>query len=308
MQSSHEEERREEYDDDDNVDNFLNHPQASELNNGLILVGRNQPGGMGSLFFQQMHDLRTVHGGSSSSPPTFMSSGSHIVDYLRSRQPYCSSSSSSGTAGVGSLYSFSHDMTPCAKKGQQMTYEVLIQDRLDYILMALRYVHSPSWEGIYRPQCIRASLDTKNVSHQHLNIDDAGKRRRPTFFPLWSRYQAYVERSVAMCNLLPIMHATSLSTRDGLSLELFKYNDHREGHAGCSHSYGNANVNNRGHGETEKKAGIHQHHPFSPYLLSHSGSGGVDAGGGECFPGDGVGRFVLHQSGMCFFCIFSSSA
>ena len=136
---SQEEERREEYDDDDNVDNYLDHPQASELNNGPILVGRNQSGGMGSLFFQQMRDSKTVHGGSSSSSPTFVSLGSHIVDYLRSRQPCCSSS---GTAGVSSLYSFSYNMTPSAKKGQQMNYEVLIQDRLDYILMALRYGHS----------------------------------------------------------------------------------------------------------------------------------------------------------------------
>ena len=61
---------------------------------------------------------------------------------------------------------------------------------------------------------------------------------------------------------------TNLSTRSGLSIELFRYNDHRDG----------AIAKNDDDDKDEEEA-IHQHHPFSSYLSNYSGSSGGDACG-----------------------------
>ena len=248
-------------------------------NDDPALMGRNQPGGMGSRFFQQMNsksssssnndddgDSNNNCAATTETTATFMSSGSHIVDYLQSK---C------------------HPLPPppgILNGGHVMAYETLIRDRLEYILLALRYGHSPTWTSMYRNQCIRASLD-----HTHeitVAMDDAGMkeygntdtRRRGYFvFPLWSWYQTYVERKVAMSSILPTIYdKTTLSTRSGLSIELFRYNDHRDG--AITKNNNNDDDDDDDDDKDEEEA-IHQHHPFSSYLSNYSGSGGGDACG-----------------------------
>ena len=239
-------------------------------NDNPALMGRNQPGGMGSRFFQQMNSKSSSssnndkdndnYAATTETATTFMSSGSHIVDYLQSK---C------------------HPLPPpppgVSNGGHVMAYETLIRDRLEYILLALRYGHSPTWTSMYRNQCIRASLDH---AHEMTAATDAGMneygntatRRRGYFvFPLWSWYQTYVERKVAMSSILPTIYDnTTLSTRSGLSLELFRYNDHRDGAITTKNDVDD---------DKDEEEAIHQHHPFSSYLSNYSGSGGGDACG-----------------------------
>ena len=101
-------------------------------NDNPALIGRNQPGGMGSRFFQQMNsksssssnnnddedDSNNNCAATTETTATFMSSGSHIVDYLQSK---C------------------HPLPPppgILNGGHVMAYETLIRDRLEYILLA----------------------------------------------------------------------------------------------------------------------------------------------------------------------------
>ena len=272
---------------------------------GPALVGRDQPGGLGSRFFRQrMRDDDMATGdrnddggndGKLSSSTFVRSSGSHIVDYLRcaKKRP---SSRGGGNAVSGdpvrppeqrdATTPSSHFSADC--RDDAAAYEALIRDRLDYILAALRYGNDPAWDGIYRPQCVRASADPN---------DGASRRRRgggsgPSFFPLWSWYQAYAERSLALRGLLPDGHATASfpsSGRGGLALELFRYNDHggREHDGkkrGADHDDdgGGNPKNDNGPGEggraDNEARDHHQHHPFSSYLSCRGGSGGGDAG------------------------------
>jgi hypothetical protein len=204
---------------------------------------------------------------------TFISSGSHIIDYLQSKK--C------------------HPTLPpplpphsILNGGHVMAYETLIRDRLEYILLALRYGHSPAWTSIYRNQCIRASLDHHTHAHDMTTPSDVPgvKKNGNTtntrgngyfFFPLWSWYQTYVERKVAMSNIVPTIYDnTTLSTRGGLTLELFRYNDHR-GDDGATTKDDDDDDDTT----TTTRTNIHQHHPFSSYLSNYSGSGGGNASG-----------------------------
>jgi len=143
-----------------------------------------------------------------------------------------------------------------------MAYETLIQDKLNYILLALRYGNDPAWEGVYRPQCIRATMDPHGT---------AGSKRK-SFFPLWAWYQTYSERSLALHNLLPSTHAMSPSTHGGLAFELFRYNDYR-----CSGDSENS-PSDQADDEESTKEKVHQHHPFSSFFPSYGGVGGGDTG------------------------------
>jgi hypothetical protein len=67
-----------------------------------------------------------------------------------------------------------------------------------------------------------------------------------------------------------------LSTRGGLTLELFRYNDHR-GDDGATTK--NVVDDDDDDDDTTTPATIHQHHPFSSYLSNYSGSGGGNTSG-----------------------------
>jgi len=113
-----------------------------------------------------------------------------------------------------------------------MAYETLIQDKLNYILLALRYGNDPAWEGVYKEQCIRASLDPNNYSSPLMQKQPLRQRKsRRTFFSLWSWYQAYSERALALYNLIPSKYATTTMgcCSASMALDLFRYNDYRYG-------------------------------------------------------------------------------
>ncbi|KAL3788810.1 hypothetical protein HJC23_006263 [Cyclotella cryptica] len=215
-----------------------------------VLIGRNHPGGLGSCFYNQHHEL------SKASQPmslSFIPSGSHIVDYLRMSH-----------GDVHGHILFEHvDVQP---------YTILIQEKLDYILLALRYGNDPAWEMVYRPQCIQASLDPDGERFrsnlEKSTAESSPKRVVKSFFSLWTWYQTYSERSLALYNLIPSSYSVHPSTHGVLALELFRYNDHR-----YSHKSKNAESAN-----LTKEEKIHQHHPFSSYLPSYSGVGGGDSG------------------------------
>ena len=135
---------------------------------------------------------------------------------------------------------------------------------------------------MYRNQCICSSHDH---THEMTAATDASMneygntatRRGYFVFPLWSWYQTYVERKVAMSSILPkIYDNTNLSTRSGLSIELFRYNDHRDG--AITKNDDDDDEDDDDDYKVEEEA-IHQHHPFSSYLSNYSGSSGGDACG-----------------------------
>lgn len=215
-----------------------------------VLIGRNHPGGLGSCFYNQHHKLNKT---SQAMALSFIPSGSHIVDYLRMRH-----------GEVHNQILFEHiDMQP---------YTMLIQEKLDYILLALRYGNDPAWEMVYRPQCVQASLDPDGMrfstSLEKSQTENTPKRVVKSFFSLWTWYQCYSERALALYNLIPSSYSVHPSTHGVLALELFRYNDHR-----FSHETKNLESSNA---KTEEK--IHQHHLFSSYLPSYSGIGGGDSG------------------------------
>lgn len=188
-----------------------------------VLVGRSQPGGLGSRFYNQCNEWNESP---NKTTPDSMPSGSHIVDYLRLRYPVLSNQ-----------IMFDHpDMLP---------YLTLIQEKLNYILLALRYGNDPAWEMVYKPQCGQASLDPNTSKRSEVN----------SYFSFWTWYQAYSERALSLHNLLPSTASMHPSTHNGLALELFSYNDHR-----CKSS--------------DVKDKMHQHHTFSSHFPSHSGVGG----------------------------------
>jgi len=129
-----------------------------------VLIGRNQPGGLGS-------------GCEASTPAQFYSSGSHIVDYLRVRYPQL----------IKDNIHFPEHHFSSTIFADAVAYETLIQEKLAYILQALRYGHSPAWNGIYRQQCVRASIDPNAKRY-------GGGQVKSLFFPLWAWYQVGADR------------------------------------------------------------------------------------------------------------------
>eukprot|EP00956_Cyclotella_meneghiniana_P041444 scaffold227761_cov23-Cyclotella_meneghiniana.AAC.1 len=224
-----------------------NSSNASELTmklhrlNKPVLIGRNHPGGFGSCLYDKLDK--------SSSRSSFLPSGSHIVDYLRY----------SHSIGMSDHILFDHhDMLP---------YVTLIEEKLTYVLLALRYANDPAWEMVYRPQCIKASLDPRG-ERQLTNISST----KLGFFSFWTWYQTYSERALAIHNLLPSscsMHPGG--THNGLALELFRYNDYRQHSNRDEDEVGSIDV-------TMDNANLHQHHPFSSHLPSYAGVGGGDSG------------------------------
>ena len=207
--------------------------------NKPVLIGRNQPGGLGSYFFQCQENNKS----SSSTLP----SGSHIIDYLRLKHSHGMKRNLLFQEHLGDIIS-----------ADAMAYETLIQDKLNYILLALRYANDPAWEEVYRQQGICATLDP------HGTYAAAGSKPK-SFFNLWAWYQTYAERSLALHNILPSAHA-----HGGLGLELFRYNDHR-------HSGNNSKKSDSDEEDSEEEE-VHQHHLFSSFFTSHGGGGGGDTG------------------------------
>ncbi|KAL9178917.1 hypothetical protein ACHAXT_011890 [Thalassiosira profunda] len=210
-----------------------------------VLVGRTQPGGMGSHFFQQCNAAG------------LLPSGSHIVDYLRLKHSH----------RMSNHVLFPEHLKGGKYWGDALAYETLIQEKLNYNLMALRYGCDPAWRGVYQPQCVNATLDPNGVRA----AANGGVRRR-AFFPLWAWYQAYSERALALHNLMPSTHATHFSTRGGLALELFRYNDHRHP------TERKGPESDEGEDDTTEDEEVHQHHPFSSFVPSRAGGGGGDSG------------------------------
>ena len=225
---------------DDNSEDVLQHSKP-------VLIGRNQPGGLGSSFFDKDDKSKTK---------ILHSSGSHIVDYLRLKH-----------SSMNNNIIFSENMQDDGKvAGDALAYEALIQEKLNYILSALRYGSDPSWVSVGKPQIIQATLDPTNNGKSQ-------KKTKP--FPLFAWYQAYSERALALHNLLPSSHAMSPSLKGGLATELFRYNDYR--HSTSSDSTTNADKESSDN--KEEKEVHHQHHPFSSFFPSYGGGGG--GGGGR---------------------------
>lgn len=210
---------------------------SSELTMALIrlnkpvLIGRNHPGGFGSCLYNKQFGQ---------SPQSFLPTGSHIVDYLRYSR-----------IDVSNQILFDHhDMLP---------YVALIEEKLTYVLLALRYANDPAWEMVYRPQCTRASLDPRGERLTQ-------KSPKLGFFPFWTWYQTYSERALVLQNLLPSSCSMHPGTHNGLALELFRYNDYRHTN---NDKVGSSNVS---------RDTTHQHHPFSSHIPSYAGVGGGDSG------------------------------
>ena len=231
--------------------------------NKPVYIGRNQPGGLGSYFFHQCQIKKKMNKGDSGDdatpttndlyPSWFVSSGSHIVDYLRMKH------SSSMKECVLFPEHFQHQ--PNNYSSDAMAYETLIQDKLNYILLALRYGNDPAWECVYKEQCIRASLDPNDSS----SLTNPRERKGRRFFSVFAWYQTYSERALALYNLIPSSYATVSS--GGLALDLFRNNDYRYGDGKGSSEE-----------DTGAEAAVHQHHPFSAMVPSYGGVGGGNSG------------------------------
>mmetsp|Transcript_21327 Transcript_21327/g.43576 ORF Transcript_21327/g.43576 Transcript_21327/m.43576 type:complete len:737 (+) Transcript_21327:52-2262(+) len=231
-----------------------------------VLVGRRHPGGLGSSFFREIMRSNEEY---SWTPSRFSPSGSHIVDYLRLSQ-----------RGMENCVLFPEHFTlPESFEGSDgtrnnrncfgadaMAYSGLLE-KLNYILHALRYGNDPAWEGLYRNQCIAACLDPLGAARMFdqkqgyegdettksntSNVDSNAKKcKAAPFFSLWSWYQAYSERKLALYNL---------NTGCELALELFHCNDYRSS-------------------DLEENDKTHQHHPFASLIPSYGGVGGGDSG------------------------------
>ncbi|KAL7536099.1 hypothetical protein ACHAXR_011244 [Thalassiosira sp. AJA248-18] len=242
---------------DGNLDNAAEWARALSKLNKPVLIGRNQPGGLGSYFFHHSHENSKSSSSPNLDPSWSLPSGSHIVDYLRLKHSHTM---------MDNLLFPEHLKEGGQSPGDAMAYEALIQEKLNYILLALRYGNDPAWDGVYRPQSIRAALDP-NGDYAAAN---AGAKRK-SFFPLCAWYQAYSERSLALHNLIPSTHTMSPSTHGGLALELFRYNDYR--HSSLSRS----SKSDEEDDDVEERE-LHQHHPFSSLFPSHGGVGGGDTG------------------------------
>ena len=212
-------------------------PKKLKQMNKPVMVGRHHPGGLGSSFYTKCKDFNTA-------PESFLPSGSHIIDYLR----------------------LTHDEVPSQilfDCHEMLPYATLVQEKLNYILLALRYGNDPAWEMIYKSQYAQASLDPNAQ-----RLSSRSDKTRSGFFSFWTWYQTYSERALALHNLLPSSCSMHPSTHNGLSLELFSYNDHRYSNKGTEDDESDA----------EQEDGLHQHHPFSRHFPSYAGVGGGDTG------------------------------
>ena len=273
-----------------NENNTMEFRNNGNLPNKPALIGRDQPGGLGSYFFHQCHensassptatattsDTTTTTSNNHKRSSCFIHSGSHIVDYLRRKYN-----------NMGKHIIFPEQLVSVSleekKENQQLyidilAYDSMIQDKLNYILLALRYGNDPAWEGVYKHQCIRATLDPNGDNMLYANKDGSAAvgvvSKKRAFFALWARYQAYSERVLALHNLLPSTHSMSLSTHGGLGLELFRYNDYR-----CSTSTkGSYDANVETDEESTPGSTVHQHHPYSSFIVGYGGVGGGDSG------------------------------
>ena len=239
-----------------------------------VYIGRNQPGGLGSYFFHQLCQSgvgNTTNTGDNDDattpssevhPSWFISSGSHIVDYLRLKHSKLMNecilfAEHSHQQQQSNIYS-----------SDIMAYETLIQDKLNYILLSLRYGNDPAWEGVYKQQYIRAALDPNNNSSSSSSLKEGHKRWR--FFPLMAWYQTYSERVLALSNLIPSNYATMI--KGGLmALDLFRYNDYRTAAADDTKK-DDASANKT------LDTTVHQHHPYSSMVSSYGGVGGGNSG------------------------------
>jgi len=89
-----------------------------------------------------------------------------------------------------------------------LAYKSLICDSCDVILKALHYGEEHAWENVYRPQSIRACLDTygekENEQEQrflHDKEERMKKNRKSFFFNFLAWYQVWSERVFAMREL-----------------------------------------------------------------------------------------------------------
>ena len=246
--------------------------------NKPVYIGRNQPGGLGSYFFHQCQSKRqknkddsgggatpTLKAANDLYPSWFVSSGSHIVDYLRMKH-----SSSMKQRVLFPEHLHHQQQQPNNYSGDAMAYETLIQGKLNYILQALRYGNDPAWEGVYKEQCIRASLDPNNSSSLSTQPQ---QRKRWRFFSVFAWYQTYSERTLALYNLIPSRYASM--THGGLAFDLFRYNDYRYGGKGSSTDDDDVAGAAATSAETDA---VHQHHPLSSMVRSYGGVGGGDSG------------------------------
>ena len=100
--------------------------------------------------------------------------GSHIIDHLRSSR------------GVDLDSSLTDK-----QRSDGVAYGSLILGTLGPVVSALRYGDPKAWDGVYRPQSVRACLDPYSFD---------GPTRRP-FFHLAAWFQAWSERAVALREL-----------------------------------------------------------------------------------------------------------
>ena len=266
--------------------NTWNNTVLSQLNKP-VYIGRNQPGGLGSYFFHQCQTKRMTNNNngngdddatptmndlnpSSSSSLWFVSSGSHIIDYLRMKYSNSIGQCVLFPEHLQQQQQRHHHQSNHNSNSDAMAYESFIQDKLNYILLALRYGNDPAWEGIYKQQCIQATLDPNFVS-SFTNQTKKKKKTRWGFFSVFAWYQTYSERALALCHLIPSRYGGTTTTAISgglLALDLFRNNDYRKG-------------DTAGGAETaaaEAEAVHHQHHPFSGMVSSYGGVGGGDSG------------------------------
>ena len=237
--------------------------------NKPVYIGRNQPGGLGSCFLHQVYNSSNENNDETTTatsstrtmnnvmyPSWFISSGSHIVDYLRMKHCSLMSHHVLFPEHMQQQQQSQHNL------GDAMAYETLIQDKLNYILLSLRYGNDPAWESVYKEQCVRASVDPNQSSIRR-------------FFSLWAWYQTYSERTLTLYNLTPSRYCVGGGSNNNLALDLFRYNDYRygDGKEGTSSSDG-ASLNS----STDSAAVHHQHHPYSSMVSSYGGVGGGDSG------------------------------
>ena len=212
---------------------------------GPVLVGWDHPGGLGDILrrassMSSSSSLRRRGGGHS----RVSSSGSHVVDYLCSRHGRSASSSvapscESVVAHPSGGEEYDQDDIVHDDHPDSLAYESLIRDRLDCLLLALRYGDDASWEGVYGPQCTRASVDPNNngddreacrAANDRCNGGgNASRWSRGWAFVIspWAWYQKYAERSLALRGLLPGGYSSSYPScgRGGLAMELFRHNE-----------------------------------------------------------------------------------
>ena len=141
---------------------------ASATSRPPALVGRRNPGGAG-----------THATGVSDSSQHHVSSGSNIIDYLRS-----------------SDHNIDLDKgMDATQSADALAYSAMIDQTLNVVLSALRYGHFHAWDEVYRHQSLAACLDP-NGTNSYIE-----KKRRGGFFNWASWFQVWSERMVSLKEL-----------------------------------------------------------------------------------------------------------